>query len=59
MLWPRNQKIKKRSLVNPATGEWQFAKEEDAIDLKYAWYDAGYPPDWIKPKKRKKGRRYC
>ena len=21
---------------------------------KYAWYDAGYPADWVKPKKRKK-----
>ena len=61
MPWPRGQKApySLRVLVNPATGEWKFAKEQDAIDLKYAWYDAGYPPDWIKPKKRKKGRRYC
>ncbi len=60
--WPGFQKkrssgIKTRPLVNPATGEIYFAKEEDAIDHKYAWYDAGYPPDWIKPKKRKKPRR--
>ena len=63
MPWPRFQKarssgITRRPLVNPATGEEQFAKEEDAIDHKYAWYDAGYPPDWIKPKRRKKSRRY-
>ena len=57
MAWPRFQSSKKRSLVNPATGEWKFAKEEDAIDLKYAWYDAGYPPDWIKPKTKKRKRR--
>jgi len=61
--WPRFHKKKgqtpKRSfLVNPATGEEQFAKEQDAIDLKFAWYDAGYPPGWIKPKKPKKRRRY-
>ena len=46
-----------RSVINPADGIEHFAKEEDAIDLKYAWYDAGYPPDWIKPKERKKPRR--
>ena len=60
--WPRFQKGKhpnpnRHSLVNPATDEWKFAEEQDAIDLKYAWYDAGYPPDWIKPKERKKPRR--
>ena len=57
--WPRGQKSRSVScgtVINPATGEWQFAKEQDAIDLKYAWYDAGYPPDWIKPKPRKKPR---
>ena len=57
--WPRFQKGRtpnRHSLVNPATGEWKFAEEQDAIDLKYAWYDAGYPADWIKPKKRKKRR---
>ena len=58
--WPRFQKGKspnRHSLVNPATGEWKFAEEQDAIDHKFAWYDAGYPPDWVKPKERKKPRR--
>ena len=61
MPWPFDRKNaaasgSKHSVINPATGESKFAKEQDAIDLKYAWYDAGYPPDWIKPKKPKKRR---
>ena len=37
-----------RFLINPKTGTNCFDTEQEAIDRKYAWYEAEKPKDWLK-----------
>jgi len=49
MPWPMKRKpYATRRLINPTTMTTYFDTEQEAIDRKYAWYEAEKPEDWLK-----------
>ena len=49
MPWPtKKNRYATRRLINPKTETVYFDTEQEAIDRKYAWYEAGEPEDWLK-----------
>lgn len=49
MPWPtKKNRHATRRLINPKTETVYFDTEQEAIDRKYAWYEAGEPEDWLK-----------
>ena len=49
MPWPTKKDGKaRRYLINPKTETIYFDTEQEAIDRKYAWYEAEKPEDWLK-----------